>query len=170
MLDSDPRCRRVGHRHQYRVRLDAVRALSIERAVAVVGRCRAAQCRADEYASRRALLVAEFERGIAQGLLRSDERELTDAIEHAQPRRGEVRARVEGRRRGDARAEPCARLRQDTDAGAARDEAREELLGIVAAGRDYTQAGDRDSLHRRYDPVRAAGVSRSAINRSMYVA
>jgi hypothetical protein len=44
-------------------------------------------------------------------LLRGHERELAHAIEHAQPRRGEVRARVERCRGCDARCEPRARLR-----------------------------------------------------------
>jgi hypothetical protein len=121
----------------------------IQRAVTVVGRARAAHSGPEKYARRRALLVAELERGALQRLLRCHESELAHAIEHPQARSGEVGARVERRGGCDARRQTRAMLRQNADPGASRDEVREELVGIVAARSDHAHPRDGDAFHLR---------------------
>ena len=78
--------------------------------IAVVRRLRAAHPGADEYAGTVLVDQTDIQRRVGDGLRGGDQRELADAVEHAQTRRREMRGRVEVDRRADMRARDECRI------------------------------------------------------------
>jgi hypothetical protein len=163
MLDADPRCRRVVHRISTMYGLMR-RSSPGTACVAVVGRGPRRPSRAQEDARRRALFVAQTRAPRCATLAPRPRARAGSRDRASQPRRGEVRGRVERCRRCNARCEPRARLRQNADRGASRDEIAKNSSGSLPPGATRPIPVTATRFIGRYDPVRAAGVSRSAIN------
>ena len=103
MLNADPACGCIVHAEQHGERLDAVGRLSIERLVALVIGLRARHPGADKNTSTTQIQFAQPDLRISERIARSDQRKLTDAVEHAQLREIEMLGPVKGSGRSQRR-------------------------------------------------------------------
>src|SRR6185312_1749940 len=90
VLDTDPGGRRVRHAHEDSEGLQTIAAVAIKREIAVVGGESASHPAADEDTGALPVRRCDIEARVGDRLPRSDQRQLTDAIQHPQPRRCKV--------------------------------------------------------------------------------
>ena len=145
---ADPGGRRVVHAHQDHEGLDAVGVLAVQRLVALVDAVDAAHAGADEHPGAAALRVGQFGLRIGHRPAGGDQRELADAVEHAQFGRVEVIGAVEVHRRRHRRGQPVReRNIEPVDRRAAGARGVKGLLRAVAQRRHHAHSGDGDAPH-----------------------
>jgi len=146
--------------------INAVRAL--------FGRPRATQGGADEDPAPLAPLNREVELRVRDGLPGGNQGQLADAIEHSQPRLGEMCTAIEANRGSNRRTHPSSlRIGEMVHAGPTRQEIRKQFVTAVAERRHHAQAGNRDTAPDHFSPGNseapvARDLGRRAMSRSMY--
>src|ERR1035438_10875730 len=101
MIDSNPGRRCIGHRVEHAVGLYPIGSFDVQRVIPLFGGCGAPQGTADEDAAALAPFNREVEPRFGDSLSLDDQSQLADAIEHPQPRLGEMCAAIKANRGSD---------------------------------------------------------------------
>ena len=154
MLAADPGRRRIGHGGDHAEWVNAIGGPPVRNFIAHIGRRRAAQAGSHADTATLGLLLRELDAGVGDSLGAGNQCQLADPIEHPQPGRREVAARVELYRGTDRGAQAfAARQVESPDAGTSRGDVPHQCVDRNAQRRDNAKPRNGNPVHELRSPV-----------------